>query len=201
MRRTAALTLTLLAVVLAPALAAQTHKRDERFADRRGDHAGGGYPYPGVAHMDRVSRLAREIHETAAHIRHQYERNNRRPDWAERRAMLGLRDLDAQAARFHARVDGYRRSPRHTVADFQRLERAFHGAARTLGAIAPRPYVDRGMDRIYGLMNEIARHYGRGRRDGHWRSGPDWDRDRFDDDDRRGSHDRDDHRRYGDDGG
>ena len=168
MRRLAPVTLTCLGLALASTLSAQDWRDQDRYGDTRRDDDRGAYSYPELAHIDRVSRLAHEIDETAGYIRQKFERNNRRPNWAERQAMLGLRELNRQAAYFHDQVESYRRNPRHTVDDFRRLEQSFFRAARSLEPINRRPYVDQGMDRIFVLMNEISRFYGRARGYGRW---------------------------------
>lgn len=193
MRSVAPVTLTLLTLALAPALHAQWRGGHDRYEDRRWDGDHRGYSYPGPAQVDRVARLAHEIHETSAYIHRKFERNNRRPDWAERRAMQALHELDEQAGHLHAEVETYRPNPRHTVNDFRRLEQAFYGALRPLEAIAARPYVDQGMERIYVLMNELARYYGRRSGYGGWRSHYSRDPWRYD----QGGYDRDGHRRGG----
>lgn len=194
MRRTALLTGTLLTLALVPALHAQTWEvRVQGGPSRYGGYPQGsysrygGYPgyrngygsgYPEIGHMDRVSVLAHEIDVTATALHRGFEYNNRRPDWAENRAMLALHDLNREARHFHAEVESYAQSPWHTVNDFRRLERSFFVTERTLEAIGPRPYVDRGMERMYVSMNEIARLYGMRSGYGHWRShgARDWSR-------------------------
>jgi hypothetical protein len=184
MRRIAPVTFTCLGLALAATLSAQGWRDQERYGDGRRDGYRGEPSYPQLAHMDRVSRLAHEIHQTSAYIHQKFERNNRRPDWAERRAMLGLHELNVQAARFHDEVESYRGNPRHTIDDFRRLEQSFFLAARSLERIDRRPYVDQGMDRIFVSMNDIARYYGRARGYGRWGAfdGDSWrydDRDRY----------------------
>ncbi|HEY2293460.1 MAG TPA: hypothetical protein VGM86_22380 [Thermoanaerobaculia bacterium] len=117
--------------------------------------------FPDTGHLDRVSVVAHQIDETALSISRQYARNNRRPDRDEARALERLRDLSSAAGHFHDQVESYRREPRHTADDFARLEQAFYAADRSLSRIAPRPYVDSGMNRIHDLMNELGGYYGR----------------------------------------
>jgi hypothetical protein len=170
MRRTTLITATLLTLSLAPALRAQSWGLQVQLGstDGYGYGYGSGNFYPDVVHIDRVSELAHQLDETATYIHRQFERNNRRPDWAESRAMLQLHALNEQAAHFHDEVESYRQDPRHTAGDFARLEQAFRAADRSLQRIAPRPYVDHGMERIYVLMNELSRYYGRRSGYGHW---------------------------------
>ena len=176
MRRTTTLmTTALLALSLAPALQAQGY-RDDRHSI-----------FPDAGHLDRVSAIAHEIDETATDIHRQYERNNRRPDRAEARAMDRLHELNVSASRFHDATESYRREPRRTARAFAALESSFNDAARSLRRVQPRPYVDRGMDRIYVLMNELGGYYGR--RSGYYGT---WGHDRDGRDDRdHGRYDRD----------
>lgn len=186
-RHTTPLILTaLLALSLAPALRAQGyHQEDRRYDDRRQDDRYSYNAYPDYGHMDRVSAIAHEIDETATVIRREFERNNRRPDRAEARAIEQLRDLNRSADRFHEATESYRREPRRTARTFAALEQDFNDVARSLRRINRRPYVDRGMARIYNLMSELGGYYGR--RSGYYGT---WGHDRYD------SHDRyDDHGR------
>jgi hypothetical protein len=146
-RHTSSLILTAaLALSLAPSLQAQ----GDRYT-----------VFPDAGHLDRTSAIAHEIDETAASMRGQFERNNRRPDRAEARTIDQLRQLSFRASRFHDAVESYRREPRRTARDFAALEDAFNDVARSLRRIEPRPYVDAGMDRIYRLMDELGGFYGR----------------------------------------
>jgi len=189
---TTLLATTLLTLSLAPALQAQGYPNQpqDRYQPRdQGQYQGQDqyqgpdrdraiYPDPG--HLDRVSALAHEIDQTATWTYREFTRNNRRPNRDEYRAMNTLRDLNVAAARFHDEVESYRRDPRHTANDFGRLERAFYTAGHALRRIQPRPYVDRGMQRIYDQMNELSAFYGRhAGLYGHW-----GDRDHGDDHDR-----------------
>lgn len=183
-RHTHSLILTAaLALSLAPALHAQGYGYQTPYNAERPTI------FPDVGHLDRVSAVAHEIDETALSISRQYARNNRRPDRDEARALDRLRDLSYAASHFHDQVESYRRDPRHTADDFARLERAFYTADRSLSRIAPRPYVDSGMNRIHDLMNELGGYYGRhAGYYGAW--GHDRDHDRYDRD-RDHDHDRD----------
>ena len=177
-RHTTPLILTaVLALSLAPALQAQGYRQDDRRYDDRYS------VYPDYRHMDRVSAIAHEIDQTATSIRREFERNNRRPDRAEARAIEQLRDLNRSADRFHDATESYQRDPRRTARTFSTLESAFNDAARSMRRIPNRPYVDRGMERIYNLMSELGGYYGR--RSGYYGT---WGHDRYDDHDR---HDRD----------
>jgi hypothetical protein len=203
MRRSTLITATLMALALAPTLGAQSRGPrgaygtphgygygygDERYGDQR---HGGRVGYPDVARMERVSELAHQIDETASWIHRQFERNNRRPDWAESRAASQLHELHGAAARFHDVSESYRPTPRRTVDEFARLVQAFYATDRSLSRISRRPYVDRGMERIYVLMNELGRYYGQ---PGYGRWGSPLDRGA-------GRYDRDGHGgRYGDQG-
>ena len=183
MRRTTKLmTTALLALSIAPALQAQGYRQDAR-----------RYSYPETRHVSRLAAIANEIEQNATYIRREFERNNRRPDNAEARAIDALNRLNAESDRFHDEVERYRRSPRRSADEFASLERAFNSAERSLRRIDRRPYVDRGMIRIYSLMNELSSYYGR--RSGYYGT---WDHDRRDGDrdhdryDRDRDHDRDD---------
>jgi len=197
MRRTTMIAAALLALALAPALQAQY----------RGNYGGNrdSYrnAYPNSGQMERVAALAHEIDDAATAIRRQAERNNRRPDRDEARMLSDLRELDGRASHFHRQVESYRQDPRHTADDFAALEDAFFRLGDTLRYVNRRPYVDRGLDRIYGLMNELSRYYGRSSYD---RRGYGWEgRDRYGDgrDSYDGRSDRGyrghGHDRYGDD--
>ena len=182
-RHTQSLILTaILALSLAPALQAQGY-RDDRYRDD------GRYTvFPDARRLDRASAIAQEIDQTATQIRREFERNNRRPDRGEARTIDRLRELDLAATRFRDAVNSYRREPRRTGRTFAALEDAFNDASRSLRRIEPRPYVDRGMDRIYRLMDELGGFYGR--RSGYYGT---WGHDR-NDRDHDGDHDRHDHR-------
>jgi hypothetical protein len=175
MRRTTQLmTTALLALTIAPTLQAQGYRQDTR----RGS-------YPETRHVNRVAAIANEIEQNATYIRREFERNNRRPDNAEARAIDTLNQLNAEAVRFHDEVERYRRSPGRSADEFAALDRAFNTTERSLRRIDRRPYVDRGMGKIYALMNELSSYYGR--RSGYYGT---WDHDR---DDRDRDHGRDDH--------
>lgn len=177
MRRTTAIAATLLTLSLAPALQAQyrDYRDQDRYDSRR----------------DRRTAIAHEIEDVAYSIRREYERNNRRPDREEARVLYGLRELHTRAARFEDQVD-YRSNRRNAGDEFAALENTFFELSESLRYISPRPYVDRGMDRIADLMSDLSRYYGRNdrdrgryRRQGGWhdRYGRDgrYDRDRRDD--------------------
>src|SRR5436305_5788061 len=138
------------------------------------------YSYPDAAHIDRVSELAHAIDETATYIHRQFERNNRRPNVDEVRAMEQLHALNESAAHFHAEVESYQQNPRHTVRDFVDLERTFNNTVQALRYTGRRSYVDRGMVRIYSLMNELAGYYGVRSGYGHWGGHDRYDRGRYD---------------------
>ena len=193
MRRTTVTTALLLTLSLAPALQAQY--RDNR----------GGYPdqdrYRNDSRYGRgqIDAVADELADVAYSIRREYERNNRRPDRGEARVLYGLRELDNRAHHFQSQVDyGNRgsRQNRHSDDDFGALENAYFDLAESLRSISPRPYVDRGMDRIADLMRDLSRYYGRDGRDGRgsrydrYGRGRDW-HDRYDRDGRYGRDDRD----------
>ncbi|MBW8878301.1 MAG: hypothetical protein JF614_25335 [Acidobacteria bacterium] len=173
MRRTTLITAALLALLLAPALQAQYggYRNPDRYGNR----------YPDYGHMDRVSYLAHQLDETARNIYRQAARNNRRPDQYEAQMLDDLRQLAGNAAHFHDEVEGNRQNPRHTANDFARLEESFNQLGLTMQSVRPRPYVDRGMERIYNLMTELSRYYGGNGYDRWGRYGHDrYDGDRYD---------------------
>jgi hypothetical protein len=163
----------------APAAWAQYDRYDR--SDRR---------YP-EGNIERVVTEAHQIAETALSMTRQAERNNRRPDWREAEALGRLRDFASRARRFEAEVNRYRQDRRHTADDFRALVDSYNVAERALRQINGRPYIDRGMDRIAGLMDDLAPYYGR---EGGFRSRygyRDRDRDGYRDRDRDGYRDRD----------
>ena len=140
----------------------------------------------------RVSELAYEIEATATSIYREAARNNRRPDRDEARVLSDLRELEARAREFRQEVrdgrwydrrydrrdDRYdrrdnRRDAREDARDYDRLADAFYATADSLRYIDRRPYIDRGMDRIYTLLGEVSRYYG-GSRNDRWGSGRGW---------------------------
>jgi hypothetical protein len=153
MRRTTFIATALLALSLAPALQAQRggNRNDDRYRDR----------YPNSGQMERVAAIAREIDDTAHSILREAERNNRRPDRDEARMLASLRRLDERTERFSERVGRYRRDPRRTADEFSALEAAFYRVEESLRHVEPRGYIDRGMTRIYDLMSDLSRFYGR----------------------------------------
>ena len=181
MKRNTLMTAALLALLLAPAVQAQYGGYDspDRYRDR----------YPDYGHMDRVSALAHDIDATARSIYREAARNNRRPSRYEAQMLDDLYQLYGRAARFHDQVESYRQNPRRTAAEFAELERAFNRLGQTMQYVHPRSYVDRGMERIYSLMTELSRYYGRTGYDRWGRYGRNgYDRndrnDRYDGDDR-----------------
>lgn len=169
MKRSTVLSAVLLILSLAPALQAQYS----------GDPSQDRYRYPNSGQWDRVAALTHEMEDIATSIHRQFERNNRRPDRAEARVAADLHELNEQAARLHRQIEGrgyrdndgnrdgsrdsygYRQDRRYRDDSFARLEEAFFNLSDSLRYIQRRPYVDRGMDRIYDLMNELGRYYGR----------------------------------------
>jgi|GEM_PF-2006773 len=196
MKFTPWITAAALALGLSPAVQAQY----------RGNNYGQTYSY-GSWNGEQAYALAHQVDETASWIYRQASRNNRRPDRGEARALAALYQLNVAASHFHGEIEGYRRDPRHTANDFTRLVSAYDGAVEALRWIEPRPYIDRGMDRIADSLTQMSPFYGRSydRYHGH---GRDWDRhDRYDrrdrsDRDRDGRYDRDrgDRRDQDDDG-
>ncbi len=170
----AALTLALSA---SSALQADQPRGPERgrYDDRYDDRRDGRYD------SRRIAALAQEIEQTAYTIRREAERNNRRPDRQESRMLSALRELNQEADQFHAQVDSRRRDAR-SGRDFEELVRAYRETGRVVNRNDPRPYIDRGMERIGYLLSEISESYGR-RGDFRWQDRDDrdwgrWDRDR-----------------------
>ncbi len=94
-----------------------------------------------------------------------------------------LHALNDRAAHFHDEVESNQDNPRHTVRDFAALEDAFNDAVLALRQTPRRSYVDRGMVRIYTLMNELGGFYGhRSGYYGTWGHDRDWNhgQDRYD---------------------
>ena len=153
--------------VLALGLSTIAHADDrDRYRDRDRDRYEDRYDdrYQGRSQSNRVSSVAYEIERTAASIQREYDRNNRRPDRNEARVSSALRELYREADQFHRGVQGYRDS-RRDDRGYDGLRRAFDEAASSLERIRSRPYVDRGMERIWSLMSELDRYYGRSDRD------------------------------------
>ena len=168
---------TLLALSLAPALEAQYRGSDRYDRDRSGYDRGG-----------RAADLAREIDEAATYAYREFAQNNRRPDRAEARVLSDLRQLDQRAERFYYEMRDGRRDTRQNSRSFAALEEAFFETAESLRYIEERPYVDRNMDRIYSLLNQVSRSYGAGYRSGYnrWDNNRGWSRsDRYGRDERR----------------
>lgn len=139
----------------------------------------------------RVAALANEMRETASGIYHEAARNNRRPDRSEARMLSALRELSQEAHDFQRQVAYRSEGSRQTSREFDDLVDAYRETGRALDRVAPRPYVDRGMQRIGYLLSEIAGSYGRQGRYG-------YDRNRRDDRDHRYGRDRRyDRDRYG----
>lgn len=133
---------------------------DDRWSNPHGDQ---DYRYNDRSNYGRVSELAREVARTADSIHREYERNNRRPNRDEARVAVALHELEEAAVRFYDRQDGYGRDYRRGnpgSSEFRNLVQAFNVTADTLRYINRRPYVDRGMDRIWSLMSEMDRSYG-----------------------------------------
>jgi hypothetical protein len=152
---------------------------DDRYQDRYDDR------YRGGSRNERVATIAHEIENTSAAMHHEFERNNRRPDRNEARVAAALHELHKQADRFHREVESYRRDSRYNSRSYDGLLRAFDEAAYSLDRIRQRPYVHRGMERIWRLMSELERYYGSGDRQGRghrYRDRYDYDRHRDDDD-------------------
>lgn len=169
---------------------------DDRWGNPHGDQ---DYRYNDRYNRGQVDELAREVARTADAIHREYERNNRRPNRDEARVAVALHELEEAAVRFYDRVEDRGRDSRRGSRDFEVLLRTFDNTADTLRYINRRPYVDRGMDRIWSLLTQMDRYYGvsgrYGRGYGNNRYDDRYGRDRYDRDgrDRYDRHDRDDH--------
>jgi hypothetical protein len=160
-----------LALAVTPALQAQDRHRGQRDSIRYDAR--------------RVETLARDIQQTAYTIHLEARRNNRRPDRDEGRMLTALSQLFREAEQFHDRVDQRGRDERGAVRDFENLVEEYWETGDALDRVAPRPYVDRGMERIGASLAELSRYYGldnrydrRGRNGRYDRDGR--DRDRWD---------------------
>jgi len=159
-----------LTVGLAPAVRAQSGQYDRHdqqghdHHDQQDQQGNGSWQYGAPSqqwHANRVSALAHEIDETATNIRVQAQRNNRRPDRAEARALGELNQLNQAASHFHEQLEQNGASYSHTRHDFVELISAYNQTVEALRSVRPRPYVDQGMNRIAANMNTISRYYGR----------------------------------------
>lgn len=170
MRSTLFVTAAVLLLALPTAAGADDRDRhgSDRYDDRYRDRYEDRYEDRdrGRSRNERVAVIAHEIENTAAAMHREYERNNRRPDHSEARVAATLHELHEQADRFHREVESYRRGSRGSARSYEGLLRAFDEVAESLDHIRPRPYVDRGMDRIWSLVSELDRHYGRSDRHG-----------------------------------
>lgn len=151
----AALTLTL---SVSPALQAQSRRAPDRYDDRYDGRYDGRYDRDSNR---RVAALAHEIEQTAASIHREAERNNRRPDRSEARMLSALHDLNEEAEDFHDRVESRHGASNGAAREFEELVRAYRETGRVLDRVDPRPYVDRGMERIGYLLSEMSGYYGR----------------------------------------
>ncbi|MFL6198687.1 MAG: hypothetical protein ACJ76J_05905 [Thermoanaerobaculia bacterium] len=193
MRSAVFVTTTVLVLALTTVVRADDRDRyrhDDRYQDRYDDRYDNSYR--GGDRNGRVSAIVREIEQTAAYMHREYERNNRRPDRDEARVAATLHELHEQAYELARNSGGYGggygRDSRHGNG-YDGLLRAFDEVAYSLDRINRRPYVDRGMDRIWSLMSELDRYYGGSGRYGRGndrgeRRGGDWrqrghDRDRY----------------------
>jgi hypothetical protein len=159
-------TFTLLSTLFAgPALLADGADGADRFDhDRYGydDHGYNNDRCPRPDQMGRVEALADDVAGLAAEIHERAERNNRRPDPHVARVLGDLHDLADASAHFEREVAARRRDPRHTRDDFQQLLLAFDQVGRSLRDIDTRSYIDRGMERIGGLLAQLDDYYGYG---------------------------------------
>jgi hypothetical protein len=186
MRSTLFVTTAVLALSLSTAAMADERDRyrSDRHDDRYQDHDRYDDRYRGNSRNGRVEAIVREIEQTAAAMHREYERNNRRPDRDEARVAATLHELHEEAYELArgSRYSGNYRGNSRRDHGFDGLVRAFDEVASSLDRINRRPYVDRGMDRIWSLMSELDRSYGgrsdrydrgwndRGYRDGGYRN-------------------------------
>jgi hypothetical protein len=154
----------------------RSDRRDDRYQDRYDDRYRGDNR--GDSRYGRTDDIAREIERTAAAMRREYDGNNRRPDRDEARVSAALRELHEEAYQLSRQGGSYNRDSRRGRG-YDGLLRAFERTADSLERIAPRPYVDHGMERIWRLMSQLDRQYG-GRSDRYdrgWRDRDYRDRD------------------------
>jgi hypothetical protein len=191
---------TAAALALSLSSLTSTARGDDRWSNPHGNQ---DYRYDDRYNNGNVSELAREVARTADAMHRDYERNNRRPNRDEARVAVALHELEEASVRFYDSVGGSgygynnrdsRRGGVGGTRDFENLLRAFDATADTLRYINRRPYVDRGMDRIWSLMSQMDRYYG-GVLNRHDRHGRDrYDRDGYDRYDRRDRRDDDRYR-------
>lgn len=135
------------------------------FADRADGHRyGSNDRYPRPDQMGRVATLSRSVDTIADEMLERAERNNRRPNRYVARVLGELHDLSKASTRFRGEVESYRRDPRHTRDDFRELVDAFEAVSRSLRDIDSRSYIDRGMERLGGLLAQLDDYYGYGDR-------------------------------------
>lgn len=155
MRTTPLLAAATLALGLAPAAWAQ---RYPDYGPYSGPYSDRGYS--GQSASERAMILAHEVEDTAAWIHRTAERNNRRPNRAEDAMLAQLHELNDAARHFHGQVERYRQDPRHTRDDFRELVAAYRDTWDVLDYTGRRDYIDRGMQRIGYLLDELSRYYG-----------------------------------------
>ncbi len=147
-----------LALSVSPALHAQP--RDRRAPDRYDDRYDNRGRYDTRWDARRAAALAHDIEQTAYSIRRQAEANNRRPDRREARMLSALRELNQEANQFRAQVED-RRLDNRSRRDFEELVRAYRETSNVVDRNDPRPYIDRGMNRIASLLSELSGYFGR----------------------------------------
>ena len=118
------------------------------------------YNYLDAGQMERVLEVAHEIDDTATSIHRLAERNNRRPSSRENEVLVRLHELNDRAHHFHAVVESNRQDPQHTADDFQSLLDSYYAVTDSLHTMRRRPYIDRGMNHISDLLDELTAFYG-----------------------------------------
>jgi len=149
-----------LALSVSPTLQAQSRRAPDRYDDRYNDRDRSNDRYDTRWDARRVAALAHDIEQTAYSIRREAERNNRRPDRREARMLSALRELNQEANQFRAQVES-RRSDNRSRRDFEELVRAYRETSNVVDRNDPRPYIDRGMNRIASLLSELSGYFGR----------------------------------------
>ena len=108
-----------------------------------------------------VQRLAHEMEDRSRRLVRRADRRRHHYSRGEDRAVRALYVLSREATHFHDQVERYRRSRRHTLADFRDLERAFVRAARVINRGHVDRRVRRDFERVARTFDELAHYMGR----------------------------------------
>jgi hypothetical protein len=135
--------------VLALVLLAVPAAADDRHGRNTGRHGGDGHDYD---RGTEIAALSHQLVRTTQRVHQRAERAAHHPGRREARALGALHELEAEARRFHARVDAGRLHPRR---DLDRLERAYRRAERRLPLLHPVTRVRRDFARVGQVMREL----------------------------------------------